>query len=267
METIEKITSRENRRLVHARKVRDGRERRQIFIEGRRLVGEALRSDLSLAECFITESFGDAELLDAVMKMAVSVAELPDDIFSSVAETAHSQGIILIAERPEVLILTLESRLGKSASPIILYLHEVNNPSNLGAAMRTAEAGGVAGVIISAGSADAYSPKALRSAMGASFRLPIWEGPGFEEVCRWVKTQKLTTTAADISADTNYLEADWKTARLLVFGSEAHGLTPAIIERIEEKVFIPMENEVESLNLAVSVGVILFEAKRQNAVS
>jgi TrmH family RNA methyltransferase len=145
----------------------------------------------------------------------------------------------------------------------VIFLFEINNPSNLGAIFRTAEAAGAAGVIISAKSAAAFSPKAMRAALGANLRLPIWENARFEQVLIWASETKAITTAADINAVKKYTEIDWNQPRLLIFGSEAHGLSENARTSIEELIYIPMQNDVESLNLAVSCGIILFEAHRQ----
>ncbi len=99
--------------------------------------------------------------------------------------------------------------------------------------------------------------------MGASLRLPIWEGADLFEILDWARGKNLTSVCADVNAKKSYLETDWTKPRLLIFGSEAHGLSAEEKEAIEESLLIPMENGVESLNLAVSCGVILFEAKRQ----
>ncbi len=266
MKEITKITSRNNQSLIHARKVRDGKERLQMFIEGRRLVGEALSSGLVIDECFVSDDFRDAEMLDAVSQRTDRIVQIPTRIFSSIADTDQSQGIILLAQRPAALAEQIEARLGISSLQVVVFLKEINNPSNLGAVLRTAEAAGVAGVIVSTNSADVFSPKALRAAMGASFRLPVWDNADFDDALRWAKARELITTAADASAVSSYTDIDWKTPRLLILGSEAHGLSVDELASIDQAIKIPMENSVESLNLAVSAGTILFEAKRQNDI-
>lgn len=263
MGDIEKITSRDNRRLVHARKVRDGKITEQIFIEGRRLVEEVLRSDLLIDDCFVSEGFADNKLVDTIGKRNVPIAKLSDRIFGSIADTKQPQGIILIAKRPTTSLAAIEKRLRKSALPIVIFLKETNNPSNLGAILRTAEAAGVPGGFISPNSADVFSPKALRASMGAAFRLPVMEDADLREILIWAKKENLILSATTTSAGSGYTDIDWKRARLLIFGSEAHGLSPSELEHIDEGIRIPMENNVESLNLAVSAGIILFDAKRQ----
>src|SRR5256885_8072317 len=116
---IEKITSRDNRCLVNARKVRDGKDREQIFVEGRRLVEEALRSELMIDECFVATGFRDSELLDAVANQTNNIAELPEKIFASIADTQQPQGIILLAKRPKTDAETIGSTLDSDALPIV----------------------------------------------------------------------------------------------------------------------------------------------------
>jgi TrmH family RNA methyltransferase len=260
---IEKLTSRDNARLIRARKIRDGREPAAIFIEGRRLVEEALLSGLVLEECFVAEGFGDRALIEAVSERVSGVAEMPERIFRSVADTENPQGIVVIAERPVVAAFPSADELRMASLPTALLLNEINNPANLGAVLRTAEAAGVAGVITSAKSADVYSPRSLRAAMGASFRLTVWDRVSLENVFGWATGEGLTVTAADAASAIGYTEIDWTKPRLLVFGSEAHGLRGIDTSTIDETIKIPMEANVESLNIAVSAGIILFEALRQ----
>lgn len=267
MSEIEPIKSRDNRRLVIVRKIRDGKVTGQIFIEGRRLIGEALRANLEIEECFVAAGFRDKELIEAVRMRTEAISEIPDRLFDSIAGTDRSQGMILIAKRPATELQSVKSRVSTTGLPVVIFLLEINNPSNLGAIFRTAEAAGAAGIVISKNSADAFSPKALRAAMGASFRLPVWENAGLDEVLPWAADGGLTVTAADASATLNYTEIDWKTPRLLIFGSEAHGLSGVGPGKVAETMRIPMENNVESLNLAVSAGIILFEARRQTTIS
>jgi TrmH family RNA methyltransferase len=259
---MERITSRENRRLVAARAARDGRAHGQIFIEGKRLVQEAVRSNIEIDECFVSDGIGDQGILDTMAGGTTSMAELPERIFRSIADTKEPQGVIAIARRPKTGREMIAIRDGHL--PLVIFLDEINNPSNLGAILRTAEAAGVAGVIISRGSADAFSPKALRGAMGSSFRMPVWDNADFGEILDWARTARLSVCAAVADSAKNYTTVDWKKPRLLIFGSEAHGLISEQLKDVDETLAIPMSQNVESLNLAVAAGIILFEARRQN---
>ena len=268
MERI-KIASRDNARLKLARKARDGQTDDLIFVEGLRLVEEAVRSRLGIEFCIIATDFGSEEreykLLGRLYDAAVEILETDSSIFSSIAETRSPQGIILICGRPETDRATFKELIVSRRSDVraIVMLHEVNNPSNLGAVLRTAEAADVEGVIVTNGSTDAFSPKSLRASMGSAFRLPIWSNSDLDEVFEFAKREGYTPTAVILNADSEYTEIDWNTPRLLVFGSEAHGLPSEMLKKMDATISIPMNAEVESLNLAVAAGVILFEARRQ----
>ncbi len=261
-----KITSRDNQRLKFARKVRDGDVEDLIFVEGVRLTEEVLRSELKISDVLYTESFAATERGRAFLNQTRNFnrAEVSQNIFDSLADMKNSQGIIVVCEKPKTDKHFIETNLlSEVKHPLVILLHQINNPSNLGAILRTAEAVNAAGVIITKNSADAFSPKALRGAMGASLRLALWTDADFFEVTEWAKRKNLNSVCADVNAEKSYLTVDWKKPRLLVFGSEAHGLSAEEKDKIDENLLIPMDNGVESLNLAVSCGVILFEAKRQ----
>jgi TrmH family RNA methyltransferase len=251
------ITSRDNAKLKLARAVRDGREPSLIFIEGIRLFDEAVKSGLDIRHVLISSDVSDpVKLAELPVTQRFTVAKVASRLFDSIADTASSQGVIAIAAKPV-------SKFESIPLGLNVLVHKINNPSNLGAVVRTAEAAGVAGLITSTGSADAFSTKALRASMGSAFRLPIVEHVDFSDAIAWARERGLVSTAADVSSQLSYSDLDWNVPRLLVFGSEAHGLNERELASIDEKILIPMENEVESLNLAVSSGIILFEAKRQ----
>lgn len=261
-----KITSRDNPRLKHARKVRDGNVEDLIFVEGARLAEEVFRSNLEISDVFYTENYADTERGRAFLQQLQNFnhAEVSPSIFDSLADTKNSQGIIIVCEKPKTGKHFIETNLLSEVKlPLVIALHRTNNPTNLGAILRTAEAVNAAGVIVTKNSADAFSPKALRGAMGASLRLALWTSANLYEVLDWAKEKNLISVCADVNAAKSYLEVDWKLPRLLIFGSEARGLSAEEREKIDENLLIPMDNGVESLNLAVSCGVILFEAKRQ----
>lgn len=261
MNDLEPITSRNNRRLVELRKVRDGRDKTRIFIEGKRLVEEAVRSPIAIEECFFHEGRVDANLLTVLSERNVTMHAVASKIFPSLADTETSQGIILTARRPKHGVRDIIAVADSKAH--VVFLSEVNNPSNIGAVIRTAEAAGVSGVILSKKSADPYSPKSLRASMGSAFRMKIIESAELTDTIDQARDAGISSVAMDISGTKKHNELDWSGRRLIVLGSEAHGLAETDLSMIDEKVVISMENQVESLNLAVSAGIVFFEARRQ----
>ena len=265
----ESITSRENQRLKDVRRVRDGKSREYVFVEGLRLCEEALRSPVDIAGCYYTGEFAaserGADLLRSMSHRTGEMFKLTTKVFDSVADTNSPQGIILICHRRTSSLADLPEPIkSRDSVPVVIFLFEINNPSNLGAIARTAEAAGVAGIITSTRSADIFQPKALRASMGAALRLKVVQDVSFPDVVDWARSSGLVVSAADGRAKDLYTEVDWEKPRLLVFGSEAHGIDKKDTSLIGEGIRIPMKNGVESLNIAVSCGILLFEAVRQN---
>lgn len=261
------ITSKDNPKVKAAIKVRRGKDRNNIFVEGRRLAEEALSSGIPVRAAFFSSGFLSAEenlsLATVISRGPTPAFELDDKLFHSLADTASPQGIVLICSRP---VATLEDLAAQAPPlPVTVFLDRASNPGNLGAILRTTEAAGATGVITSAGSVDAFSPAVLRGSMGASFRVPVAEKVPEAQAFDWARRKGLKVIVAASDAVKSYLEADLTSPSLIVFGSEAHGTSPAAMEAADEKIMIPMENGVESLNLAVSAGIVLFEARRQAA--
>ncbi len=256
----EAITSRDNRRLINARKVRDGGIRELIFIEGKRLAAEALSAGLVIDECLVAESFGELELVDRITSIA-PVFEVPDKLFKTIVDTANPQGIVVLAQRPKSGFLHRQD-LPLDSSPFV-FLKDVNNPSNLGAILRTGEAVGAGGVITSPNSADAFSPKSLRASMGSAFRMEIEQGISLLKAVEWARSRGFRVVGTDPDNGIDHTINDWTGPTLVIFGSEAHGLTSEELAMCDSSVRIAIADGIESLNLAASAAVILFEARRQ----
>ena len=260
------ITSRHNPLAQRARQVRDGRDPARVFAEGLRLCEEAARSGLAVEDVLFTEKFASAGrgarlLADLRAGGRASVAEVSESVLASVSDTKTPQGVALVARRPATDRESFERAL--PAEPLVVVLHGVGNPANAGAALRVAEAAGAAGVVSTAGSTDLLSPKALRGSMGSAFRLPLWTGAGFADVLAWCGGRGVQTVGTDLAAERAHTEIDWTGARAVVCGAEAGGLAPTEAAATDLRVRIPMRPPVESLNVAVALAVVLYEAARQ----
>ncbi len=264
---MQRITSRDNEKIKHALRVRSGKEPGEIFIEGKRLAMEALDSGVKLEQAFISSDFltreGEDELKRVLVMARIPVYELPNKLLASIADTESPQGIILIGQRPTTELSEAFASGRPGGLSVVLLLSRVNNPANLGAILRTAEASGVRTVITSAGSADAFSPKALRASMGSAFRLRVVEKAEEHVVVADARRAGFRVSGTTADGAAAHTAIDWKQMRLLIFGSEASGISPELEAALDERIAIEIEKPVESLNLAVSAGVILFEARRQ----
>lgn len=259
------ITSRDNSLLRQARAVRDGKAPDSIFVEGLRLCEEAHSSGLQIEAVIyseeITRKERAASLIEEIGATGQRVASVSEKLLESISYTKTPQGIVVLASRPAHDEAAFKQR--QSASPFLVILHGLNNPVNVGAILRTAEAAGVTGAIATAHTSDAFSPKALRGAMGSAFRLPVWTGAEYSEAIAWCAERGVRTICGTARGPKPYTEIDWSGAVAVVVGPESTGLSPEEIALADEAVRIPMAGSVESLNVAVATGIILYEAKRR----
>lgn len=186
------------------------------------------------------------------------VEVVSDRVFAEMSDTVTPQGVITVVKRrtvkPEALILH-----GKCFA----LLENIQDPGNLGTMIRTAEAAGVDAVIISADAVDPYNPKVIRSTMGAIYRVPVIIS---EDLCQMVKqlqTAGVCCYAAYLTGVVPYDEPDYSGPCAFLIGNEANGLTEELAEAADAAVQIPMCGQVESLNAAVAMSILCYEAFRQ----
>ena len=263
------ITSRDNSVLRLARSVRDGKVDELIFVEGLRLCEEAVRSQLAINAVIYSNEIAEkpraAAFLQEVEPLLPHVDAVSEKLLASICYTRTPQGIVLLATHPPSGPDALDHTI--NAKPMLVVLHRVSNPVNVGAILRSAEAAGATGVIATTNTADPFSPKALRGAMGSAFRLPIWYGPSFEETISWCRARGIRSVSADLEAQTTYTVVDWNMSTALFIGCEASGLSVDEATATDFAVRIPMHGSVESLNVAVATGILLYEAARQRGIN
>jgi TrmH family RNA methyltransferase len=258
------IRSRKNPYVQRARAVRDGRDKELIFVEGVRLIEDALGASIVFESVLYSESVAQDERVGPLLLKLRGACEhfLPvsESVLESVSDVKNSQGVIALAHRPRTGREVLEM---SGATPLVVIMHRVNNPSNAGAMLRVAEAAGADAAIATVGATDLFSPKALRGSMGSAFRLPLWTGARFEDALDWCRERGIQTVGASLSAEATHTEIDWTLPRAVIVGPEAGGLSASEAADADEQLRIPMRETVESLNVAVALAVVLYEAARQ----
>lgn len=265
----ETITSRDNSLLRHTRAVRDGKVEDLIYVEGMRLCEEALTSGLRIHAVIVSDEIArkekPAELIAKLSTACDRLIFVSEKLLAYISYSKTPQGIVLLASRPEA---SEEQFTNKQVeTPLIVVMHRITNPVNVGAVLRTSEATGASGAVATENATDPFAPKALRGAMGAAFRLPVWYRPSYSQVLAWCKQRGVKTVCADLNAQNNYTELDWTGPCALILGPETSGLTAAEIAAADEAVRIPMRKPVESLNVSVAAGVLLYEAARQRQMA
>ncbi|MFN0085372.1 MAG: TrmH family RNA methyltransferase [Blastocatellia bacterium] len=258
------ITSPANERVKHARRVREGREEGVIFVEGERLVEECLESGLPLAAAFHLPEPGarTSAILGELARRGCPLFAVTEAVMATLRDTVHPQGIVVLAGSPRFTLDGILSPRG-AEPPLVVCLDAVQDPGNFGTILRTAEAAGATGVLATKGSVDLFTPKTLRSAMGSAFRLPAVTGVSADELLARAREAGIEVVATAAVGECAYTEYDWRRPALIVFGNEARGVTPELLERADVRLRIPLRPPVESLNVAASAAAILFEAARQ----
>jgi TrmH family RNA methyltransferase len=232
-----------------------------LFLEGARLVAEALRSDVAIRVAMVTSegmARDDIRLLaDRLDRGGAEVISVPPAVMSVVSGVRSPSPIVALADRP----LPPADRIYSSPSLIVIAV-DVQDPGNMGAIVRVAEAAGATGVIGAGSSADPYSPKALRGSMGSALRLPIAEAPAAAAIGE-AKRHGCRVLATVPRAGRPVFDLDLIGSIALLIGGEGAGLPTPLIDVADEAVTIPMRSGVESLNAAVTAAVVLYEAYRQ----
>lgn len=253
MGEMQLLTSRNNSyiKLAASLKQKKFRDESGLFlIEGDRNCREALEAGVVIRYAFAS-SQGDDELLAHPALCQTPVFLLPEHLLAAIADTKTPQGLILIAEqRFYPLAKLIESR------KTVVLLDGLQDPGNVGTILRTAWAAGVGGVIALPNSADLYSPKVVRAAMGALYHLPCVQATP-EQTAVALKESGYTLLLAD-AAGVAFQQLQMDPPIAWLFGSEATGPTPFWRQGQGRPVAIPMAEGVDSLNVAVAAGILLF---------
>jgi TrmH family RNA methyltransferase len=230
-----------------------------LLLEGGTLVEEALGAGLTVVEAAFSEkAAANRSLIERLRNAGAHVRLFADALLQSLSEVETSQGVLALAQpKPS------DEAAVFAGAPLLVACWGIQNPGNLGGLLRTAEAAGASGALLGSGCADPFSWKALRGSMGSAFRLPLLRQLDATRLLELLEGHGLRTWAADARARRRYDEVDWRQPSALLLGSEGAGLPAELLARADERIAIPLRPPVESLNVGVAAGVVLFEAARQ----
>ena len=240
------ITSKANSVVKNAKKLHQKKYRKSSYlIEGWHLFEEAVQAGARIEKIFALAEHGE-KLTDYPQTVFVT-----EEILLDLADSQTPQGIVAIVQKEEEQMPDLTS--GK-----YLFLEDVQDPGNVGTMIRTADAAGFSGVVVSSKSADIYSLKTLRSMQGSHFHVPIYRMPVgiFVEEAKKGDLPILATTLSQESKD--YRELARLENFALVMGNEGQGISPFMVEQADQLVHISMKGQAESLNVAVAAGILMF---------
>ncbi|MFZ3330722.1 MAG: RNA methyltransferase [Candidatus Acidiferrales bacterium] len=282
--TADIITSRENKwlKMFRAGLRGTGPEGEDaLAVEGRKFVEDSLRSGLEAVALLVSES-GERELEHILRAASESVAGIPrarvlrttDRLFESVSGTETPQGVAALFRQPvwqfEDVLRGAASADGafRAGAPLLVVMAAVQDPGNVGTVVRSAEAFGATGVVTTRGSADPWSPKAVRASAGSALRLPLLRGMAIPVLLAQLRVAEVKIVAAssrvaDERGELAGAAADLRDAVAIFIGNEGAGLPPEVEHAADARISIPIAESVESLNAGIAASIVLYEAARQ----
>ncbi len=245
----EVLSSISNPKLRRVRELLDrsrARKKEDAFVvEGIRMFREIPED--RLMETFVSEKFHEEN-------PSIRGSVVKNEVFQKLSDTRTPQGVLaVVRQRHYTLPDILQGKNG-----LWLILEGIQDPGNLGTMIRTGEGAGISGIIMDRNTADFYSPKTVRSTMGAVFRVPFFYTEDLAGTVREIKKTGITTYAAHLDGKKMYHEIDYADRTAFLIGNEGNGLSDELTSLADIKLRIPMQGQVESLNAAISAALLMY---------
>lgn len=240
---------------------------RAFFVEGIAPTWAAIEADPANIEVVVVApdlltSESARQMLETARKQGIRIANVDRRIFESFAGRDNPSGLGAIVRMSAIPL----DELRVTSSSLLIALDGVANPGNLGTIIRTADAAGASGVLLIGETTDEYHPGAVKASMGTLFHVPIVHLAHSENLFAWCESSGVTVITTSAHAEQVYARINYHLPVLFLFGSEGEGLSKELLARGSRSVRIPMAGTATSLNLAVAVGVLLYEVRRQSGV-
>lgn len=259
------VTGKENSIIKNLRALSDPKHRKKehaFLIEGVKMVEEALRDRagvrMVVAAPSLTQHHGRG-VLKLAESRSVDVLWISEKLLDSLSESKTPQPVMAVVEMKE------HSEEGLLANPsgLIVIAHQLQDPGNLGTIIRTAEAVGAAGVVVTQNTVDPYNAKTVKASMGSILRLPVVRTEDVGTLIGKCREKGFQTAAMVLTGGKTHFELDLKKPTAVIVGQEGSGLPEELLKDIDHQVRIPMAEAIDSLNVATSAAVFLYEAMRQ----
>ncbi len=265
----ERIESETNKKikLLASLRLKKYRDREGLFItEGIRLVEMAAQAmEWETEFCLVTPQAAAQERVQAILinlrQRGCPVYGVEESLYKKAAHTVEPQGILLLLK---VRTTGLESISGVTGVPLLAVADGLQNPGNAGTMIRSADAAGCTGIVFLENSVDVFSDKVVRSTMGSLFHLPVVTNVTTGAFLDFCQQKKIRILAAVLEPDAKYcFSLDYTKPSALVFGNEGKGISTQLLQAADEKLYIPMMGQAESLNAAMAASIVMYEAMRQ----
>lgn len=259
---ISRIEAADNQKLKLVRKLRQKKHRDALgkfLIEGINLLEEACDRDADIDYVIISEDF-DSSRLGRISEGTCDWYVVSRELYERISDTENGSGVIAVVSRGR----NADNILSEiSPSDNVLVLDRVQDPGNIGTMIRTAVAAGYRAVMLIKGSADVYSPKVLRATAGMIFDIPMLFYDSASDAIETLHSIGLRVCVTEPEATTAYYEVDLSKGVALVIGNEGNGISDEFAMMADERITLPMEGTIESLNAAVAAAIIMYERIRK----
>lgn len=249
------ITSKDNSKIKEIKKLKEKKYRKTAFIvEGIKMLKEAISEKAEIDTIIIRE---DTELdfkLDSELEK--KVIHVTQNVFETISDVVSPQGVLVVINKK------IEDNKINQYADYILALDGIQDPGNLGTIIRTADSANIKQILVSKDTVDSYSPKVVRSTMGAIYRVKIIECENLAKTLKSLQTTGFEIVTTDLHTDKSIYDMNYN-KKIVVIGNEANGVTQEIRELSNYRVKIPMLGKTESLNAAVATGIMIYEYVRQ----
>ena len=260
---MKKITSVQNSFIKSLIQLQDKSKYRKetgtFLIEGIREIELALKGNYQIETLLYTpELISESKLTKIVGGTKIEIIQINKEIYQKLAYRDTTEGLLAIGKTKTLQL----SELQLPENPLILVMEGLEKPGNIGAVLRTCDAANVDAVIIANPKTDLYNPNIVRSSVGCLFTNQIAIGTT-EEVIVFLTQNKINFYSATLQNANAYHTQNYTTSTALVVGTEAIGLSQVWCEKATQNIIIPMQGEIDSMNVSVAAAILLFEAKRQ----
>uniref|UniRef100_UPI00404AC5E7 TrmH family RNA methyltransferase n=1 Tax=Flavobacterium sp. TaxID=239 RepID=UPI00404AC5E7 len=259
---MKQITSAQNpfiKSLVQLHEKAKTRKQTGTFlIEGKREIELALKGNYELETVlFLPEIISETQI-NKLTNQRLNLIEISKEVYQKLAYRDSTEGIIAVAKNKSLQLLDLELK----ENPLILVLESIEKPGNIGAMLRTADAANIDAVIIANPKSDIYNPNNIRSSVGCVFTNQIAVCTT-DEAIDFLKENNIAIYSATLQNSNEYHKENYTSATALVVGTEATGVSNTFRNNSTQNIIIPMQGEIDSMNVSVAAAILLFEAKRQ----
>lgn len=253
---VKEISSSSNPLLKMVRSLHDRKGRREsglFLLEGIKLLKEAAAKDIEVEDIIVSSSFLKEGMPGMPQLDRNEIVVVEDSLFLQLATTETPQGVLATAKS----LKTDLNEVLKQKDAFVIVADTVQDPGNLGTIMRAGLAFGATAIVLTKGTADPFSPKVVRSAMGALFALPVVLDVQLDEVMEQLKAHQVTCFAMDQNAEESLWTASFPDRLALLLGNEGNGLSLEDMKKADRVISIPISERSESLNVAIAAGIAL----------